>query len=156
MRSFVRGLVSMVILAGCGSQQSLPVQPQITVTPGDIYFDSDTGGSWYVGSTTQDGVVITDEGQDALTISAVTLSGDSAFALVMPTPGSTDCDAGPSCRKTTINGPHDTGAVVQLTFTPTATKTYTATVTITSNGANDGGTVVIPVQAYGVMRTDGG
>jgi hypothetical protein len=155
MRSFVRGLVSMVILAGCGSQQSLPVQPQITVSPGAIYFDSDTGGSWYVGSTTQDGVVITDEGQDPLTISAVTLTGDSAFTLVMPTPGSTNCDAGPSCQKLTINRPPDS-AVVQLTFAPTATKTYTATVTITSNGANDGGTVVIPVRAYGVMRTDGG
>jgi hypothetical protein len=154
MRSFVRGLVSMVILAGCGSQQSLPMDPQINVSPGAIYFDSDTGATWYVGSTAQDGVVITDQGQNPLTINTVTLSGDSAFALVMPTPGSTDCDAGASCRKLTINRPPDS-AVVQLTFTPTATATYTATVTITSNGANDGGTVVIPVQAYGVTR-DGG
>jgi hypothetical protein len=157
MRSCVRGLLSMVVLAGCGSQQSLPDQPQISVSPSAILFDSDNGGSWYVGGipSPQDGVVITDQGQTALTINKVTLTGDSAFTLVMPTPGAPNCDGGASCQKLTINRPPDT-AVVLLQFAPTATKIYHATVTITSNGTNDGGTLFIPVTAVGVTRVDGG
>jgi len=149
MRTCVRSLLTMVILGGCGSQQTLPQQPQIVVTPGVIYFDSDHGGSWYVGSTATDGVVITNGGQDPLTIDSVTLSGDSAFSLVQPTPAAPDCDAGATCQKLTIDRYPDTASVLLL-FKPTTAKTFTATVTITSNGANDGGTVVIPVRAYGV------
>jgi hypothetical protein len=147
----------IVVLAGCGSQQSLPDQPHISVSPSAILFDSDNGGSWYVGGTPspQDGVVITNQGQNPLTISSVTLTGDSVFSLVMPTPGSPSCDAGAMCQKLTINRPPDS-AVVQLTFTPQTSKVYTATVTIKSNGANDGGTVLIPVKAVGVTRVDGG
>jgi hypothetical protein len=155
MRTCVRSILTMVILAGCGSQQSVPLDPQIIVTPTSILFDSDQGGSWFVGSTVPSGTVITNGGQNPLTITAVTLTGDSAFSVVMPTPGAPDCDAGTTCQKLTVDRYPDT-AVVTLLFTPTNTKTYKATLTITSNGANDGGTVVIPVVAIGVNRADAG
>jgi len=156
MRTYVRALFTMVILAGCGSQQTLPDQPQITVNPGQILFRSDIGASFIVGVTPYgtDGVVVTNEGQQPLTISKVTLTGDSAFSLVQPTPAAPDCDAGATCQKLTINRPPDS-ALITLQFAPTAAKTYTGTVTIESNGANDGGTVVIPVTAVGVVLDAG-
>jgi hypothetical protein len=154
MRTCVRSMLTMVILAGCGSQQSVPLDPQITVTPAAIQFDY-PAGSWYVGATAHDGTVITNGGQNPLTITSVKLTGDGAFSLVMPAPAASECDGGATCQKLTIDRYPDT-AVVQIQFVPTNTKTYTATLTITSNGANDGGTVVIPVIANGVNPADAG
>jgi hypothetical protein len=152
MRTYVRTLLSMVILVGCGSQQTLPEQAQISVNPPEMLFRSDLGASFFVGVTPYgtDGVVITDEGQETLTISSVTLDdAEGVFSFLMPTPEGTHCDAGvPNCY---INRPPDS-AVVSLQFAPKAAKTYHATITITSDGANDGGTVVIPVTAVGALK----
>lgn len=159
MRTCVRSLLTMVILGGCGSQQTLPEQPQITVSPGSILFRSDLGASFIVGVMPYgtDGVVVTDEGQNPLTISKVTLSGDSAFSLVQPTPAAPDCDGGATCQKLTINRPPDSALII-LQFAPTAAGVaardggiFNGTLTIESDGANDGGTVVIPVSARGVV-----
>ena len=85
---------------------------------------------------------------------ASSISGDSVFTLVQPTPAAPECDAGTTCQKTTIDRYPDT-ALVTVQFVPTNTAIYNATVTIKSNGANDGGTVVIPVTAYGVKPDAG-
>jgi hypothetical protein len=157
MRTYVRSLFSIVMLAGCGSQQSLPVDPQIVVSPSDILFRTDLGAECLVGATCTDGTTITNGGQDTLTIASLTLSGDTdhVFSFITPAPDGQNCDAGvASGAMCNINRSPDS-AVLSLNFTPKADKLYTATVTITSNGANDGGTVALNVKAQGRLP-DGG
>ena len=49
MRAYVRALLTIVVLAGCGSQQTLPDQPNIAVSPGAITFRQETGSKYFVG-----------------------------------------------------------------------------------------------------------
>jgi len=154
MLTYLRTLLSMVVLVGCGSQQTLPVDPVINVSPTALLFRSDLNASFIVGVTPYgtDGLVITNGGQNPLTIHSVTLTGDSAFSLLMPAPAG-DCDGG-ACQKLTIDRSPDSAAI-ELQFAPTAAKTYHGTLTITSDGTNDGGTVVVPVTAVGVVKDAG-
>jgi hypothetical protein len=158
MRTYVRSLVSIVMLAGCsGSQQTLPQEPQIAVNPGAIKFRSDLGAQCLVGATCTDGLVITDEGQDPLTITKLTLSGDTAFfSFVNPAPDGMNCDAGVAGGATCIIDRPPDSAVITLQFTPTTAGVnardagiFNAVLTIESNGANDGGTAVVSVTAIG-------
>jgi hypothetical protein len=141
------------------------LDPQIAVNPGAIKFRSDLGAEFIVGVTPYgtDGVVITDEGQNPLTITKLTLSGDTAFfSFVDPAPDGMNCDAGVGGGAVcVINRPPDS-AVVTLQFAPTSAGVhardagvFNAVLTIESNGANDGGTVVVPVTAIGIVP-DGG
>jgi hypothetical protein len=165
MRAYVRALLTIVVLAGCGSQQTLPEQPNIAVSPGAITFRQETGSKYFVGVMPygMDGLVITDEGQNPLTITKLTLSGDTAFfSFVNPAPEGMYCDAGVGGGAVcTINRPPDS-AVVTLQFAPTSAGVnardgglFNAVLTIESNGVNDGGTVVVPVSAVGIIPDAG-
>ena len=145
--SWAVATLGMVGPLACSSQSKLPQQPQISVNPTSLQWSTDVGLATFVGTSIGDSLQIQDLGQDPLKISGIFLDGgDGAFTILEPAPSGPDVDAG---AQTTINTRPDFAAVTVF-FKPTAGKAYDGVLTITSNGANDGGMVLVPLHGVGV------
>lgn len=115
----------VITLSGTG--QSAP-QAQLGVSPGSVTFAQTTVGQQ---SASQD-VTVSNSGNAAMTISAITLGGTNSGDFVKGGTCSTSSSvaAGSSCT-------------VAVTFVPTASGTRTGTLSLTTNAANNSGTATV-------------
>jgi hypothetical protein len=113
------GSPQTVVLSGTGGAPVVTA-PAVTLSPNSLTFAPQMDGTTSAAQT----VTLTNSGTAALTITAITASGD--FALTQNC--GTSVAAGVNCA-------------ISVTFTPTAAGTRTGTVTITDNAGNSPQTV---------------
>ncbi len=155
-RLWVAALVaSMSCLIACGGGTSLPVNPQIEVSPSGIYFGTDIGTGTCDTTIATGSLQITNVGQNPLKVTSVTMSSSSVFTLAGPSVIPPDGGSAQQGTPVTIfsEGSPQT-AFVQVTFAPPLQSTAVcdmATLTIASNAANaKGGVTTVPIQGAGI------
>jgi len=146
-------------LTACSNGGSLPLNPQIEVSPTGIYFGTDIGTGTCDSTTIPGSVQITNGGQNKLTITSVTFTGDSALSLTSPSPSVILADGGAQTGTpvTIYSEGTPSAAFVQVVCAPPVqsnAQCYTGTLTIASNASNGkGGTITVPVQCAGIPIT---
>jgi len=119
--------VAILALQACSSGPSLPQKPQIKFDRSSLGFGQEFGTGTFVGTSVPESLQITNGGQDPLTISSVTLTGDDTSVYTIVSGGA--MPAGPVKSNDMT--------FVQILFAPTAVKLYTATLNIVSNAENE-------------------
>ncbi len=136
----VLGFTIFLALVACGNTPSLPQKPQLITDRDSLGFGQEFGSGTYIGTSTQNSLMIENQGLDPLVLNQVTIAGDSAFVL-------------DPASSTTIKA--KARAFLRITFTPTQAKVYTATITIDSNAENTPHKTV-DVTGKGIVGGDGG
>jgi hypothetical protein len=125
MRARLLLWTSLVGLVACGPPAPKE-KPQISLDRTKLGFNQEFNSGTFIGTTTFNTVVITNEGVEDLVLSNVSISG-SEFTKTGP-------------DLTTI--PFHKTAVVEVAFTPTAPQLYSGSLTIDSNAENEPSAVV--------------
>jgi hypothetical protein len=142
-------------LAACNGTPALPVDPQIEVDPGGLYYGTDTYSGTCDTVIAPDSIQITNGGQNPLIVTSVAFSGPGKAAFTGPLgPSVIRADGGSAVGTpvTILSEGTPTAAFIQLTFAPPSEAgpiCYQATLTITSNAANAPSLAVV-VQGAGI------
>lgn len=108
--------------SGCGKgEEPLKPKPQLLLDRDSLGFGQEFNSGTFIGQSPVQSLRIQNDGQQLLTLTSVTLSGDSAFMMTPP-------------PKTMLKQREFT--FVQLSFKPTEEKVYSGTLTIVSDAEN--------------------
>lgn len=125
-------------LAACGdSAEELPKAPQLISDRDEMGFDTEHNSGTYVGTTGFNSLQVSNQGQDTLEVSNVTLSGPSVFTMKVSQDG-TDRSPGDAFQVASKKR-----FFVQVSFRPAEAKNYQGTLTIRSNAANAAEKVIV-------------
>jgi hypothetical protein len=146
-------VVALFCACACGSGKSLPVQPQIDVSPAGLYFGSDLCLAVYINTSPENDLQIENEGQDPLTLTSVSMGSSDVFQLAGPNMILPD---GGTQSGVPMTLQSQQRAFLRVIFSPTAVVKYTDTITIVSNAQNSP-TLTVPVRGVGAADpSDGG
>lgn len=133
MRTLLVGLTTIAILSGfaaCGKPpvpcepDSLTQNPQVCPDRDSLGFRREFGSGTLIGQKPQESLIIRNGGIADLNVTAVNLSGDSAFSLTTE----------PATLPAAVKG--NKFFYIRVIFAPTEAKLYTGSITMASNAEN--------------------